>query len=89
MKNIFKKIACYLLLFATLGFCPQSYAKEEKEENFNFIKSEEETENFVYDGSLLLYGGIGLIIISIGGMVITIISRNKKGERSSNRRCKK
>ena len=59
--------------------------KKEETENFNFIKAEEDSQNFLYDGSILLYGGILLIIASISGMSFTIFlgkknkdHRNKK-----------
>lgn len=93
MKNIIKKIMCCLVLFASINLNSGivSYAKEETSENFNFIKSEEELESFIYDGSLLLYGGIALISISIGGMVMTFLPQNKskRGNRYSNLRHKK
>ncbi len=81
MKNIIKKFLCYLIVFfgINLNLYAASYAKEETSANFNFIKSEEdENDNFIYDGSLLLYGGIALIIVSITGMILVIIPRNKK-----------
>ena len=81
MKNIIKKFLCYLIVFfgINLNLYATSHAKEETSANFNFIKSEEdENDNFIYDGSLLLYGGIALIIVSITGMILVIIPRNKK-----------
>lgn len=50
----------------------------QSEESFNFIKSNESSGDFLYDGSLFLYGGIALISISIIGIIITLKPKRKK-----------
>lgn len=53
--------------------------KEEEEfNNFNFIKSEEKVRDFIYDGSVFLYGGILLITISCLGIFFTLKPKKKK-----------
>lgn len=44
---------------------------EKSDDNFSFIKSEENSGSFFYDGKWLIYSGIALIAISITGIVIT------------------
>lgn len=61
--------------------------------DFNFIKSNENIKDFLYDGSLLLYGGIGLIAVSVIGIVITFLPRKHRKKRpnksDSNKRARK
>lgn len=52
--------------------------KEEEFNNFNFIKSEEKVRDFIYDGSVFLYGGILLITISCLGIFFTLKPKKKK-----------
>lgn len=54
---------------------------DESENRFNFIKSNESSGDFFYDGSLLLYGGITLICISILGIILTLKPKKKKGNK--------
>ena len=49
-----------------------------KNENFNFIKSSKYAHDFIYDGSLLLYGGILLILISVIGLILTLSKKKKR-----------
>ncbi len=44
---------------------------EKSDDNFSFIKSEENSGSFFYDGKWLIYSGIALIAISITGIVLT------------------
>ena len=55
--------------------------KEDETNNFNFIKSNGNIKDFLYDGSLLLYGGIALIVISCAGIIITFLPRRRKKRR--------
>lgn len=94
MKNIIKKIIYCLLTTFILNISynvPVCRATNENASaNFNFIKSEEsENDNFIYDGSLLLYGGIALIIVSVTGMVLVFILPKKKKNIYSNSKYKK
>lgn len=57
-------------------------SKDEGDNDFNFIKSNENVRDFLYDGSLLLYGGIALISLSVIGMVITFLPRRRKKRRT-------
>lgn len=60
-------------------FAADSSQKDEEESNnFNFIKSNEEVKNFIYDGSVLLYGGILLITISCLGIFFTFKPKSNK-----------
>lgn len=52
--------------------------KEEKSEGFGFIKSEEKISDLIYDGTVLLYGGIALISISAAGMIFTFLPKRRK-----------
>lgn len=52
--------------------------KEEEFNNFNFIKSDEKVKDFIYDGSVFLYGGILLITISCLGIFFTLKPKKKK-----------
>lgn len=62
--------------------CGVSAAEEEKEENFNFIKSEESDVNdFIYDGSVFLYGGILLVSVSVAGIVFTLLPPKRKNNK--------
>ena len=56
-----------------------------KGENFNFIKSSKYAHDFIYDGSLLLYGGILLICISVIGLILTL-SKKKKHKKKFQKR---
>lgn len=49
-----------------------------KGENFNFIKSSKYAHDFIYDGSLLLYGGILLICISVVGLILTLFKKKRR-----------
>ena len=55
-----------------------AYASNDEKNNFNFIKSEENIMDFIYDGSILLYGGALLIIISLLGMFFSLKPRKNK-----------
>lgn len=57
-------------------------AKEEESNNFNFIKSDEKVKDFIYDGSVFLYGGILLITISCLGIFFTLKPKKKKPHRN-------
>ena len=54
-------------------------------ENFNFIKSDEDSQSFIWDGSIFLYGGIALIVISVFGIIITFIPRKRRKKRRRKR----
>ncbi len=56
----------------------------EDQNAFNFIKSEENVKDFFYDGTILLYGGILLIVISIFGIFKTL--KPKKGKVKSRKK---
>ncbi len=58
---------------------------EGNENEFNFIKSGNSDDNFLYNGNWLLYGGIILIIVSITGMVITLKPKKSKHKRAHRR----
>ncbi len=78
-----KKSLKFLSSLLTFGICltlnSNIIAAEKNDpENFNFIKSEEVTDSFIYDGSLLLYGGIALISISIAGITFTLLPSRKR-----------
>ena len=86
MKNISKKFIIGILSLLTFYtsfnvYSLPNFNKKEESENFNFIKSEEDVKNFIYDGSILLYGGVILISISISGIVFTLWP-SKKNKRS-------
>lgn len=51
---------------------------KEKDEGFGFIKSDEKISDLIYDGSVLLYGGIALISISAAGMIFTFLPKRRK-----------
>ena len=79
LKFYFKCLFSLLTISLFLNLISYACAEEKNEsDNFNFIKSETETNNFIYDGSLLLYGGIVLILVSISGMTFTLASGKKK-----------
>lgn len=59
--------------------------KEEEFNNFNFIKSEEKVRDFIYDGSVFLYGGILLITISCLGIFFTLKPKKKKKKKRKNK----
>lgn len=73
-----KKSNNIMLPLATSDQTENTEEKEEEANNFNFIKSNENVRDFLYDGSLLLYGGTALIIISCAGIIITFIPRRRK-----------
>ena len=77
-----KKFLIILMSVISISGCfgyGVSAAKEEKEENFNFIKSEEsDTNDFIYDGSVFLYGGILLVSVSVAGIVFTLLPPKRK-----------
>ena len=60
-------------------------ASSSKGENFNFIKSSKYAHDFIYDGSLLLYGGILLICISIIGLILTLSKKKKRKKKVQKR----
>lgn len=57
---------------------------EKSDDNFNFIKSEENSGSFFYDGKWLIYSGIAFIAISITGIVLTF--RKPKTYKNQNKR---
>lgn len=57
---------------------------EKSDDNFNFIKSEENRGSFFYDGKWLIYSGIAFIAISITGIVLTF--RKPKTYKNQNKR---
>lgn len=79
MKNIFKKLymkaSTGLILMISLSSKALLAASSE---NFNFIKSQGNSSDFLYDGSLLLYGGIILVILSVLGTIFTFVPRKNK-----------
>ena len=56
---------------------------DQSEGSFNFIKSNESSGDFFYDGSLFLYGGIAFIAISVIGIIITLKPKKKKKKNKS------
>ncbi len=90
MKNVFKKfLSLSLCTLGLVGYINLSNtnlcsaaAKKEETENFNFIKAEEDGQSFLYDGSILLYGGILLICASVAGMGFTIFSCKRKKDKN-------
>ena len=65
--------------FKYLSQSSQSNNDSNNQPNFNFIKSGEKNCEFIYDGSIFLYGGLTLIATSAIGIICTICSgRNKK-----------
>ena len=58
-------------------------------ENFNFIKSSKYAHDFIYDGSLLLYGGILLICISVIGLILTLSKKKKRKKKVQKKPLKK
>ena len=60
-----------------------------KNENFNFIKSSQYAHDFIYDGSLLLYGGILLICISVIGLILTFSGKKKRKKKTQRNSSKK
>lgn len=90
MKKIIYCLLTILILNISYNVPACRAINEKASENFNFIKSEEsESNNFIYDGSLLLYGGITLIIVSITGMILVFIFPKKKKNIYSNSKYKK
>ena len=91
MKKIFKKTLSALICAASIcagatffsNFChaknpTEKTETEEKREGFGFIKSEEKISDLIYDGTVLLYGGIALISISAAGMIFTFLPKRRK-----------
>ena len=83
-----KKFLIYT--FATLSLttaicftdhCFGAKKNEEEIKNFNFIKSEEDQSNLLYNDKILLYGGIALISVSIAGMIFTFLPSKKKNKK--------
>ncbi len=99
LKHLFIYILAVLTLYfgSTICFCaPLEDASEQPNttqseiaanisENFNFIKSNEESQNFIWNGTIFLYGGIALIIISVFGIIITFIPRKRRKKRRKKR----
>lgn len=54
---------------------------KEKDESFDFIKSDEKINDLIYDGSVLLYGGIALISISAAGIIFTFLPGRRKNRK--------
>ena len=59
-------------------------SNDQGENSFNFIKANESSTDFLYDGSLFLYGGITFIAISILGIIITLKPKKKKKKKIKN-----
>ena len=91
MKKFFKKLRIFLsvvlsifsfMYFRSGSACLAanvSEAKtEEQKEDFNFIKSNDGVADFIYDGTVLLYGGIALVAISVAGMILTVLKKPKR-----------
>lgn len=93
MKKILKKTLFALICTASIcaggaflnNFCHAKSSTEkietkteEKDEGFGFIKSEEKISDLIYDGRVLLYGGIALISISAAGMIFTFLPKRRK-----------
>ncbi len=93
MKKIFKKTLSALICAVSIcagatfltNFCHAKNSTEkteteteEKSEGFGFIKSEEKISDLIYDGTVLLYGGIALISISAAGMIFTFLPKRRK-----------
>lgn len=92
MKKIFKKtlsaLICTAIICAGATFlnnlCHAKNSQQtetetkEKDEGFSFIKSDEKISDLIYDGSVLLYGGIALISISAAGMIFTFLPKRRK-----------
>ncbi len=94
MKKIFKKtlsaLICTAIICAGANFlnnlCHAKNSQQtetetetkEKDEGFGFIKSDEKISDLIYDGSVLLYGGIALISISAAGMIFTFLPKRRK-----------
>ncbi len=66
-----------------------SQKNEEESNNFNFIKSNEKVKDFLYDGSVLLYGGILLISVSCLGIFFTFKPKKKKKQKKNLNKIKK
>ena len=93
MKKISKKVLSALICSVSIcaaatlfnNFCHAKNTSEtttetetkEKDESFDFIKSEEKINDIIYDGSVLLYGGIALISISAAGIIFTFLPKRK------------
>lgn len=95
MKKIFKKTLSALICTVSIcagvtflgNFCHAKNSQQteaetkEKEESFDFIKSDEKISDLIYDGSVLLYGGIALISISAAGIIFTFFSGRRKNRK--------
>ena len=88
-KKLFKKTSVCLTLIASLSFKSLMAVSSKNSENFNFIKSQENNNDFLYDGSLLLYGGIALVALSVLGTIFTFLPpRNRKKKNKINLKLK-
>lgn len=97
-KFVSLSVACLIWLFAVPytqanasiisniknAFTSSKESDDQTEGGFNFIKSNESSNDFFYDGSLLLYGGIAFISISIIGIIITLKPKKKKKKKRKN-----
>ena len=100
-KHILKKLFCAFLILSIFFMLPplcsaydsadeseptttsENAATEENE--FTFIKSNNADNSFFYNDNLLLYGGIGLVIISVIGIVVTLKPKKARNLRKSTR----
>ncbi len=63
-----------------------------KSAGFDFIKSGETQNwfyNFVYNGSILLFGGILLILLAILGIIFTLVPKKNSKHKFKNKNTKK
>lgn len=95
MRKKFKKtlsaVICIGSIFAGatfLGnFCHAKNSQKneaetkKQEESFDFIKSDDKISEIIYDGSVLLYGGIALISISAAGIIFTFLPSRRKNRK--------
>lgn len=89
LKKLYMKISTSLTLITSLSFKSLLAVSSKNSEDFNFIKSQESNNDFLYDGSLLLYGGIALVALSILGTIFTFVPRkNRKKKKKMNLKLK-
>lgn len=95
MKKIFKKtlsaLICTAIICAGATFlnnlCHAKNSQQteaetkEKDEGFGFIKSDDKLSDIIYDGSVLLYGGIALVSISAAGIIFTFLPGRRKNRK--------
>lgn len=95
MKKIFKKTLSALICTASIcagvaflgNFCHAKNSQQteaetkEKDEGFGFIKSDDKLSDIIYDGSVLLYGGIALVSISAAGIIFTFLPGRRKNRK--------